>query len=200
MDSTDAPPPRTRLPDWTPRHRFDVAAYHRMGETGILGRKPRVELIEGEIVELSPAGSRHINTVIRLTMLFANAVGERGRVSPQNPVRLNDHSEPEPDIALLRPVDPAAPAATPRPADVVLLIEVAASSLRYDRQFKLPLYARHGIAEVWIADIDRRTIELHRAPDGYGYLEVRVAHDGDMIAAASLADRSFGVSEILPPR
>ena len=197
MDSTDTSPPRIPLPDWTPRHRFDVTAYHRMGAAGVLGSAPRVELIEGEILEMSPSDARHINTVIRLTMLLAGAAGKRARVSIHNPVRLDDRSEPEPDIALLRPVSAQAKDETPAPPDILLLVEIADSSLRYDKQIKLPLYARHGIPEVWLVDLDQRIVEVPRAPSRGRYTQVSLSGEGDMLAASSL-EQQFAETDILP--
>jgi Uma2 family endonuclease len=157
---------------WITRRKLDVAEYHRMAAAGILHEDDRVELIEGELVEMAPIGSPHSGTVNSLTRLLVRAAGDRAVVSVQNPVRLGDHSEPEPDFTLLRPRVDDYRLRTPVAADVLLLIEVADSSLRYDRTVKLPLYARHGIPEVWIVDVEHRSIEVHREPAGDGYATV----------------------------
>ena len=152
-------------------HRFDVGEYHRMAETGILTPEDRVELIEGEIVDLAPIGSAHGGTTIRLTSLVARAVAE-GRVlaSIQAPLRLDPHNEPQPDLMLLRPRADFYRDSHPTPTDVLLLVEVADSSLAFDRGPKLALYARHGVPEVWLIDLPGRTVEICRepGPEGYG--------------------------------
>jgi Uma2 family endonuclease len=155
---------------WITRRKLDVAEYHRMGEAGILHEDDRVELIEGELVQMAPIGSLHAGTVNALAHLLITAVGQRAVVAVQNPVRLDRHAEPQPDFAVLRPRDDLYRSRTPEPADVLLLVEVADSSLRYDRTVKLPLYAGHGVPEVWIVDLEQREIEVWRDPaDGrYG--------------------------------
>jgi Uma2 family endonuclease len=164
---------------WVVRRPITVAEYHRMGEVGILGERDRVELIEGELVAMSPIGSYHSGTVNKLTHWLVRAVGERAIVSIQNPVRLDDHSEPEPDFALLKPRPDFYQDAVARPADVLLLIEVADSSLNYDRAVKRVLYARHAIPEFWIVDLTSGEIEVCRKPkdDDYAAVE-RVGRDG----------------------
>jgi Uma2 family endonuclease len=157
---------------WITRRKLDVHEYHRMGEAGIFGEKERVELIEGELIEMSAIGSFHSGTINRLTRLLVTTVGARAVVAVQNPVRLDDFSEPEPDFALLRPRDDDYTMAIPTVPDVLLLVEVADSSLRYDRAVKLPLYGRHGIAEVWIVDLERLQVEVCRGPTAKGYSSV----------------------------
>lgn len=151
---------------------FTVDDYHRMAETGILNEDDRVELIEGEIVEMNPIGSRHAGCVIRLTHLLTRAVGERAIVSVQNPVQLGDRSEPQPDLLLLRPRPDFYAEAHPGPADVLLLIEVADASTANDRNVKLPLYARAGIPEVWLIDLENEVVEVYRGPAADGFTEV----------------------------
>jgi len=120
------------------RHRFTVEEYHRMGQAGILSEDDRVELIEGEIVEMAPVGSRHAACVKRLNALLSRRAGGRALVSVQDPIRLGEHSEPQPDLALLKPREDFYAAAHPGPEDVLLVIEVAETSLEYDREVKLP--------------------------------------------------------------
>lgn len=141
---------------WVPRRLFDVAEYRRMGELGLLGEDERVELIEGELVQMAAVGSPHMGAVMALTRLLVLAAGVRALLAVQDPIRLGDRSEPEPDLALLRPRSDGYRLAKPVPAEVLLLVEVADSSLRYDRLVKLPLYARHGIAVAWLVDLDGR--------------------------------------------
>ena len=164
---------------WVTRRPISVAEYHRMGEVGILGDRDRVELIEGELVAMSPIGSYHHGTVITLTQALVRAVDDRAMVSVQGPIRLDDFSEPEPDFALLRPRSDSYRDAHAEPADVLLLIEVADTSLNYDRAVKRALYARHAIPELWIVDLNAGEVEICRQPDTNGYAAVfRVGRDG----------------------
>ena len=154
------------------RHRLTVADYYRMGEAGVFAPNDRVELIEGEVINMAPIGTKHAASVTRLARLFERAVGDRAVVSSQNPLRLSDLSEPEPDVMLLAPRDDFYAGAHPTATDVLLLIEVADSSARYDREIKLPLYARHGVAEVWIVDLEAAVVRFFRQPQGERYLDI----------------------------
>jgi Uma2 family endonuclease len=168
----------TRNP-WVTRRPITVAEYHRMGEVGILTEDDRVELIEGELIAISPIGSGHSGTVNALNQCLVEAIGRRGIVAPQNPVQLDDLSEPQPDFAVLRPREDYYRRATPRPDEVMLIIEVADSSLAYDRNVKRSLYARHGIAEFWIVDLSGGEMEVCRQPVGGEYASVsRVGREG----------------------
>jgi Uma2 family endonuclease len=146
------------------KHRLTVSDYHRMGEVGILARDARVELIEGEIIDMSPIGSRHSAAVNRLVRILSRAVGDSAIVSAQNPLILDDHTEPQSDIALLMPRDDFYAARHPRPEDVLLIVEVADTSLTYDRTVKIPLYGRHGIPEVWLFDVEKGTFWRFAGP------------------------------------
>ncbi len=161
----------TRNP-WVTRRALTVAEYHRMGEVGILTEDDRVELIEGELIAMSPIGSAHSGTVNALNHCLVRAIGDRGVVAVQNPVQLDDLSEPQPDFSVLKPRDDFYRRATPRPADVLLIIEVADSSLNYDRNVKRSLYARHGIPEFWIVNLAAGEIEVCRSPEGEQYASV----------------------------
>ena len=164
---------------WVARRPITVAEYYRMAEVGILGERDRVELIEGELVAMSPIGAYHTGTVNVLNHSLVHAVGERAMVSVQNPVRLDDLSEPQPDFALLRPRPGFYREAHAQPADVLLLIEVADTSLNYDRAVKRALYARHAIPEFWIVDLTSGEVEVCRQPKADGYAAVhRVGRDG----------------------
>ena len=168
----------TRSP-WVARRALTVADYHRMGEAGILTERDRVELIEGELVAMSPIGSHHAGTVNAITRLLVQVVAERGVVAVQNPVQLDDRSEPQPDFAVLKPRPDDYRLATPRPEEVLLIIEVADSSLAYDREVKRSLYARHNIPELWIVDLAASEVEVCRAPTGDHYQSVlRIGRDG----------------------
>ena len=164
---------------WVTRRPITVAEYYRMAEAGILSEHDRVELIDGELVAMSPIGSYHHGTVIGLSHALWRAVGERAMVSVQGPVRLDDLSEPEPDFALLKPRPDFYRDAHAQPADVLLLIEVADISLNYDRTVKRMLYARHAIPEFWIVELTAGEVEVCRAPTADGYASVeRVGRDG----------------------
>ena len=148
------------------RRLITVDAFHRMGETGILGPADRVELIEGEIIDMSPIGVLHAAIVDALVRFFSRCAGESAFIRCQNPLRLDDLSEPEPDLAILRPRADFYTTAHPGPADVLLVIEVADTSLAYDLGTKVPLYARHGIPEVWVIDAATRRTRVFRQPVG----------------------------------
>jgi Uma2 family endonuclease len=177
------------------RRRFTVHDYHRMGEAGILHEDDRVELIEGEIVEMAAIGTRHFSCVNGLTRLLVRSVGDEAIVSVQNPVRLNEHTEPQPDLAVLRVRDYRE--SLPMPEDVLLLIEVSDTTLRYDRNLKLPLYARAGILEVWIVDLSGEVIERHTDPSGDSYRHTERARRGDRIECSTLPNLTLTVNDVL---
>ena len=159
----------TRPEDLIRRHRYTVDEYRRMGETGILGEDDRVELIEGEVIETAPIGSVHAGTVDYLVGALLRGVGDRAIVRSQNPVALGSRSEPQPDLTLLQPRPDFYRSRHPTPADVFLVVEVADTTQRYDRQVKLPLYARHGIPEAWIVDLESNALSVFREPSADGY-------------------------------
>jgi Uma2 family endonuclease len=129
------------------RHAFTTDEWHRMGELGLFDDNARVELLDGDIIDMTPIGSRHAGTVNRLTRLLVNAVDDRGVVAPQNPVLLDEHSEPRPDLAVLAPRADDYTLAHAEPEEILLLIEVSDSSLTYDRDRKAPYYARAGVLD-----------------------------------------------------
>jgi Uma2 family endonuclease len=177
------------------RRRFTVHDYHRMGEAGILHEDDRVELIEGEIVEMTAIGTRHFSCVNGLTRLLVVSVGDEAIISVQNPVRLNEYTEPQPDLAVIRPRDYRE--SLPEPDDVLLLIEVSDTTLPYDRGVKLPLYARAGIREVWIVDLPGETIERYTAPSANGYRCVEQMRRGQTLESTSLPGLAPSVDEVL---
>lgn len=140
-----------------------------MGEVGILPPGVRVELIEGEVIDMAPIGSRHAGVVRHIASAFEHVLAGTALVSAQSPAVLGDSSQPEPDIALLRPRADFYKSRHPEAADVLLLVEVSDASLRYDRQIKAPLYARHGIGELWIIDVERDRVFLYSEPTAAGY-------------------------------
>ena len=169
-----------------PRRPLSVAEYHRMGEIGILGPDDRVELIEGELIAMAPIGSFHASVVVDLNHWLTEQVGKRARVSVQNPIRLDDHNEPQPDFALLRPREDRYRDALPGPADILLVIEVAESSLAYDRTVKANLYARSGIPELWIVDLTAAQTLVFRDPSPEGYRTVTEAPGGAVLEPTQL--------------
>ena len=183
------------------KRRFTVDEYYRMAEAGILGEDDRVELIEGEIIQISPIGPRHANRVNRLTLLFIERFRDVAWLSIQNPVMLSTRSEPQPDLTLLRPErerDQPYDAAHPTPADVLLAVEVADHSLQFDLGRKARVYARHGIAELWVLDLwnDRLVVFRDPTPRG-GYASSRILGRGESISVLALPQIVLAVDEIL---
>lgn len=168
-----------------------------MAAAGIFSEDDRVELIEGEIVEMNPIGSRHAACVGRLTKLLERIAGDVSIVWVQNPVQVNDYSEPLPDVALLRPRDDFYAQANPQAADVLLIIEVADSSVGYDRGIKLPLYAGAAIPEVWLVNLPDETIEIYRLPLGNSYQEARTVKRGESAASKSIPHLIINADAIL---
>lgn len=158
--------------DWLHRHRLTVDEYYRMAEVGLLAPDARVELIEGEIIDMAPPGSRHSGVISFLNQAITTAVGRSAIVSVQLPLRLSQMSEPQPDFTVLRRRKDFYSRNHPTAADVLLLIEVSDSSARYDRQIKLPLYARHGVHEFWQVDVSKRELSMFRSPQDGNYAEV----------------------------
>lgn len=146
------------------RRVFSVDDYYRMVEVGLLREDERVELIEGEVIKMSPIGSRHAACVARLTKLFSRLTGDGAIVWVQNPIRLDDFSEPQPDVALLKPRADFYSRAHPAAADVLLIVEVADTTIGYDRQVKVPLHARAGVPEVWVVDLVGEAVETYAQP------------------------------------
>jgi Uma2 family endonuclease len=178
-----------------PRRLLTVDEYHRMGEAGILTEDDRVELIEGELVAMAPIGSEHIAATNSLNRLLVLAVGDHGIVSVGNPVRLNRHSEPQPEFSILTPRDDYKKT-LPRPEDAMLAVEVANTSLDYDRKVKLALYARSGIPEVWIVNLSASEVEVYRSPVGDNYTVVARAGLSATLTIAALPDVSIPVARI----
>jgi Uma2 family endonuclease len=178
-------------------HRFTVDEYHRMGEAGVLHEDDRVELIEGQVVQMTPIGRHHAGCVTYLNSTLASRAGARGLVSPQNPVILGTYLEPQPDLTILRPRADYYRDAHPEAADVLLLIEVADSSLDYDRGVKVPLYAGAGVPEVWIVNLPDDVVEVFLGPGGARYGDVRTARRGETVTPSALPHLSLRVDDIL---
>jgi len=186
------------LPAEIQRHRFTVEEYHRMGETGLLSEDDRVELLEGEIVEMNPIGSRHHACVMRLDELLRRPGVSGGYiVSVQGPLRLDRGSEVQPDLTLLRRRPDFYDAGIPEPDDALLAVEVSDTTLSYDRNVKLPRYAAAGIPEVWIVDLEGRRIEVHAGPSAEGYGVSRESGPGEQARSESVDGLSLPVDEVL---
>jgi Uma2 family endonuclease len=179
------------------RRRFTAEEYHQMGRSGILREDDRVELIEGEIVLMSPIGRRHAACVKRLLHLLVQALGKRAVVGVQDPVRLDDSSEPQPDLSILKPRADFYASALPGAGDVLWLIEVTDTSRDYDRDIKLPLYARSGVPEVWLVDLTAERVEVHRAPAGGRYSDVQQLGPGDSLSPLAFAGLSIAADAVL---
>jgi Uma2 family endonuclease len=178
---------------------FTRDEYYALAEAGILGPEDRVELIEGEIYRMAPIGNPHAGCVNRLVHRFsALTTAGRAVLSPQNPVNLTDISEPQPDVTLLRPRKDFYGEGHPTPEDILLLVEVADSSIGFDRGTKLPLYARCGIPEAWLVDLIKGVLEVHRDPARDGYRSVQRLRQGDRIAPQAFPDFVIAVESILP--
>lgn len=154
------------------KHRISVGAYHQMGEAGILPPDARVELIDGEIIDMPPIGKFHASVVDRLASKLFACVDGRAIVRVQGPLHLSENSEPEPDFSLLKPRDDFYRDAPPTAAEVLLVIEVSDATQRYDRRVKVPLYARHGVPEVWIIDLENSLVHFHQNPSGGTYTDI----------------------------
>ena len=192
MAITEAPPTATTRP----RRRFTVEEYHQMAAVGILREDERVELLDGDIVEMSPTGDRHIEAVNRCTDQFAAlVVARRARISTQNPVWLGPHTEPQPDVALV----PREVLGAPRLGEILLAIEVADTSVADDRQAKVPLYARAGVPETWLLNVVDGELEVYREPGPDGYAAGYVRRPGQQVAAEAFPDLVLQVADLLPP-
>ncbi len=180
-----------------PPRRFTVEEYHRLAEVGVLHEDDRVELLNGVIVDMMPIGPFHGGSVKRLNHLFERISRGRWVTSVQDPVHIGEHSEPQPDLLLLRPRDDFYSTRHPEPADVFLLIEVADSTLLIDREEKLPIYARACIPEVWIVNLPERRIEVYTAPGNGEYTQMQSVSGGQALAPAAFPDAEIDTAALL---
>jgi Uma2 family endonuclease len=178
------------------RRRFTREEYHRMAEVGILKPTDRVELIRGEIIEMSPPGRRHVAFVNNLNQLLVTRLAGRAIVSVQNPVAFSDESEPQPDLAVVRRRAVSYKEAEIVTDDVLLLIEVAESSLAHDRSTKLRLYAEAGVAEYWVIDGAAERIEVHRTPAAGSYRDVSRLAGTATVGLGAFPDVVLALAEI----
>src|SRR5258708_10659424 len=178
------------------RKAFTVGEYEQMISAGVLSEDDRLELIEGEILAMSPIGGLHIQVVTRLTRLLVLLLKDQAVVSIQNPVRLRN-SEPQSDVAVLRPSVNDEPTGVPRASDVILVIEVADTSVALDRAVKIPLYGREGIPEAWLVDLGQGAIEVYRGPSLSGYRNKQTLGAGDTLTIEGVADAHLRVDDVL---
>lgn len=179
------------------RRPFTTAEYHRMIEAGILTEDDRIELLDGEIIKMAPIGPRHAACVKRLNAFLSRKVSRVAIVGAQDPIHLDDYSEPQPDISLLKPRDDFYSQEHPTPEDVLIAIEVADSTVDSDRQTKLPAYARAGIQEAWLVDLVNDRIEIHSQPNAGVYQEVRIVLRHQKVVSRSLPQLKLKADDIL---
>ena len=160
--------------------------YYKMAEAGILGKEDRVELIDGKIIEMSPIGSKHASVVDRINRLLSKLLDDNVILRIQNPVILSNFSEPEPDIAIVGYKEDFYESSHPRAEEILLIIEVCDSSILYDRQVKLPLYAQNGIPECWLVDLEKKEIQAFWQPIGEAYRFSQLGTDADILSAQNI--------------
>jgi Uma2 family endonuclease len=180
-------------------HRFTVAEYYRMLEAGILHEDDRVELIDGRVVAMSPMGPPHAAAVDKAGYVLRAAVGARALVRDQKPLALDEYDEPEPDLAVVRPRADFYAGGHPGAGEVLLLVEVAESSLNYDRYAKATLYAAAGISEMWVVNLRERVLEVHREPGPAGYVVSQVYRPRERVTPLAFPDLELTVADLLPP-
>ncbi len=178
------------------KYRFSVEEFHLMGEAGIFSEDDRVELIDGEVLQMSPIGWRHVWCVNALTMLLARLARGRYVVSVQNPLIISEHGEPQPDLVLIRDLPPGR---LPTPGDVLVVVEVSDTTLAYDRNIKLPRYAAADVPEVWVLNLPFEAIEVYSEPGADGYRKTARHIRGERVESATISDFAFDAGEALPP-
>jgi len=179
------------------RRRFTVEEYELMGRTGILHEDDRTELLDGEIIAMSPIGPKHASVVERITRRLYRATGDEVSIRVQNPVRLIPASEPEPDVVVATGRRDFYASAHPAAEDILLAIEVADTSLKLDQGVKLPIYAEKYVVEVWIVDLQAGVVHVHTDPDGDGYRTVRAIGRGDELVPTAVKGVRIAVSDIV---
>ena len=182
------------------KRKFTVAEYYRMTELGILQHTERLELIDGEIIVMAAIGVPHAIGVNRVNQAFAEVARNRFTVSVQNPVHLDDYSEPQPDIAIVRLRTDSELTSHPGPADVLVVMEVSDSTLDFDREVKSKRYAAAGIPEMWVMNLPGDCIDRLDQPGPAGYARHTVFRRGEQISPAALPDLELAVEDLLPPR
>jgi Uma2 family endonuclease len=180
--------------DRLPRRRVSVDEYYRMAEVGLLAPDARTELIEGEVIEMPPVGSSHSGVVSQLQSVLSVAAGHLAQVRVQQPIRLDNYSEPQPDLTVVLPRKDFYRRRLPESADALLIIEVSQSSLRFDRDVKVPLYSRHQVPEVWLLDLAHDRLHFFRAPRDGTYTDVSFTDDPKVVALSALPQIAVDLS------
>ncbi len=180
-----------------PKRRFTVQQYHQMSAANILTADDHVELIDGEIIEMAPIGSRHAACVDRLNRLLNRFLGEQALIRVQNPLSLGERSEPQPDIAIVQLRADYYEMGHPQSQDMLLLVEVADTTLEFDRSIKTSLYASVGIPEVWLVDLNGLAIEIYREPSADSYKSTQRFQRNQTISAQAFPDINFDLVQIL---
>ena len=178
-------------------YRFSVEEFNKLGEAGIFDEDDRVELLDGEIIVMSPIGTQHAGVVMQLTAMLSAKLKGCALIDPQNPTVIDEFSEPQLDIMLLKPKPDFYKTAHPRPQDILLLIEVSDTTLAYDRGRKLRKYAERELSEVWIVNLKNMTIEQYREPSGTEYSRSRIHQRGEQIVALAFPEVRFAVEELI---
>jgi len=178
-------------------HQFTTQQFHLMHEAGVFSEGDRLELINGEIKQMSPIGRKHAACVNRLVTVLTRKLGDQIVLSVQNSIRLDDKSEPQPDLAILKPRDDFYEEGLPTPSDILLIIEVADSTIAYDREVKAPLYAAAGIPEMWLFDVNKKAIEGYSQPSASGYKRMQRYEQNDTLSMIAFPDVSFNWSELI---
>lgn len=179
------------------RRPFTTSEYHRLIEIGILTENDRVELLNGEVIEMAPIGPRHAACVKRLAELLAARLRRTATIGVQDPVQLDEYFEPEPDITILKRRPDFYVEGHPTPADILIAVEVADATLDTDRRVKLPAYARAGIPEVWLVNLIEDRIEVHSRPNRDVYQEIRICLRGDRVISPTLPKLKLKADDIL---
>jgi Uma2 family endonuclease len=180
--------------------RFTVEEFYRMGEAGVFGEGERVELIEGRVWEMTPIGLRHASCVDRLTRFLDRGVGEAAIVRVQSPVQIDEGAAVQPDLGLLKPKANFYADAFPTPKEILLVVEVADTSIRHDRTVKLPLYARAGVPEVWIVNLNKNVIEVYRNPSPEGYHDVQEFSGDQQLAPQAFPGLVLEMGKLFPQK
>ena len=184
------------MTDLLPRHRVTVDEYYRMAETGLIAPDARTELIEGEVIEMPPIGSPHAAAVSQLQGLLYSATRGRAGLRVQNPIRLDNYSEPQPDLTVVLPRKDFYRSSHPLPADTLLVVEISQSTLRLDLKVKVPLYARHQVPEVWVVDLEHNRIHFFRSPKNGVYTDVSFTDKPAVVALTALPGVTVDLSEL----
>lgn len=179
--------------------RLSVQDYHRMAEAGILAPDERIELIEGQLFQMAPKGTLHSATITRIKRMLEARLGDRALLRFQDPVRLSNDSEPEPDVAVVQvhPLDYEDH--HPEPEEIYWVIEVSDRTLKRDRELKVPAYARSGVAECWVLDLKTSQLYVYCQPSSNGYLSEQVNSASDFVVPSAFPDCQFLVSDFLKP-